>query len=253
MTRNNVLLQQDLKLSSLIPLNVEWKKHLWKSVPDYNVNLFPLGSVSSILCMFFVDNCVSLTDCEWDPVSELDNCCKYRWYIIYFMSLYPEEMWQGSKLWGNNCNCSLKLLNKTRLSLHMTKTKPIHLHNKVPVLHMSVSAVLKWLPFVLLSSDQWRLWSAMAVVSWKEMLLLTGLVVGCYWNSLSCGFVFDDVSAILDNKDLRPSTPLRNLFLNDFWGTPMAEVNESNNTHASVLSVVTHKKYMLDKRWCVFW
>lgn len=65
----------------------------------------------------------------------------------------------------------------------------------------------------------------MAVVSWKEILLLTGLVVGCYWNSLSCGFVFDDVSAILDNKDLRPSTPLRNLFLNDFWGTPMAEVS----------------------------
>uniref|UniRef100_A0AAQ5Z5J4 Protein O-mannosyl-transferase TMTC3 n=1 Tax=Amphiprion ocellaris TaxID=80972 RepID=A0AAQ5Z5J4_AMPOC len=64
----------------------------------------------------------------------------------------------------------------------------------------------------------------MAVVSWKEILLLTGLVVGCYWNSLSCGFVFDDVSAILDNKDLRPSTPVRNLFLNDFWGTPMAEV-----------------------------
>ncbi|XP_071313305.1 protein O-mannosyl-transferase TMTC3 isoform X2 [Trachinotus anak] len=63
----------------------------------------------------------------------------------------------------------------------------------------------------------------MAVVSWKEILLLTGLVVGCYWNSLSCGFVFDDVSAILDNKDLRPSTPFRNLFLNDFWGTPMAE------------------------------
>ncbi|XP_016886467.1 transmembrane and TPR repeat-containing protein 3 isoform X3 [Cynoglossus semilaevis] len=63
----------------------------------------------------------------------------------------------------------------------------------------------------------------MAAVSWKEILLLTGLVVGCYWNSLLCGFVFDDVSAILDNKDLRPSTPLRNLFLNDFWGTPMAE------------------------------
>uniref|UniRef100_A0A8C1QAS3 Protein O-mannosyl-transferase TMTC3 n=2 Tax=Cyprinus carpio TaxID=7962 RepID=A0A8C1QAS3_CYPCA len=64
----------------------------------------------------------------------------------------------------------------------------------------------------------------MAVVSWKEICLLTGLVVGCYWNSLFCGFVFDDVSAILDNKDLRPSTPLKNLFLNDFWGTPMSEV-----------------------------
>ncbi|XP_078112641.1 protein O-mannosyl-transferase TMTC3 isoform X1 [Sander vitreus] len=63
----------------------------------------------------------------------------------------------------------------------------------------------------------------MAAMSWKEILLLTGLVVGCYWNSLSCGFAFDDVSAILDNKDLRPSTSLYNLFRNDFWGTPMTE------------------------------
>ncbi|XP_035521326.1 protein O-mannosyl-transferase TMTC3 [Morone saxatilis] len=79
----------------------------------------------------------------------------------------------------------------------------------------------------------------MAAVSWKEILLLTGLVVGCYWNSLSCGFVFDDVSAILDNKDLRPSTPLRNLFLNDFWGTPMAE--ERSHKSYRPLTVLTFR------------
>ncbi|XP_068560632.1 protein O-mannosyl-transferase TMTC3 [Cebidichthys violaceus] len=79
----------------------------------------------------------------------------------------------------------------------------------------------------------------MAVVSWKEILLLTGLVVGCYWNSLSCGFVFDDVSAILDNKDLRPSTPVRNLFLNDFWGTPMAE--ERSHKSYRPLTVLTFR------------
>ncbi|XP_033491181.1 protein O-mannosyl-transferase TMTC3 isoform X1 [Epinephelus lanceolatus] len=79
----------------------------------------------------------------------------------------------------------------------------------------------------------------MAVVSWKEILLLTGLVVGCYWNSLSCGFVFDDVSAILDNKDLRPITPLRNLFLNDFWGTPMAE--ERSHKSYRPLTVLTFR------------
>uniref|UniRef100_A0A673ZUF1 Transmembrane O-mannosyltransferase targeting cadherins 3 n=1 Tax=Salmo trutta TaxID=8032 RepID=A0A673ZUF1_SALTR len=62
----------------------------------------------------------------------------------------------------------------------------------------------------------------MAVVLWKEILILTRLVLGCYWNSLSCGFVFDNVSAILDNKDLRPATPLCNLFFNDFWGMPMS-------------------------------
>ncbi|KAL0968642.1 hypothetical protein UPYG_G00269540 [Umbra pygmaea] len=79
----------------------------------------------------------------------------------------------------------------------------------------------------------------MAVMMWKEILLLTGLVLGCYWNSLSCGFVFDDVSAILDNKDLRPATPLRNLFLNDFWGTPMAE--ERSHKSYRPLTVLTFR------------
>ncbi|KAG8148266.1 putative Transmembrane and tetratricopeptide repeat containing 3 protein [Naja naja] len=63
----------------------------------------------------------------------------------------------------------------------------------------------------------------MAYVSPKEFALIFGVVAACYWNSLFCGFVFDDVSAILDNKDLHPSTPIKNLFLNDFWGTPMSE------------------------------
>ena len=54
--------------------------------------------------------------------------------------------------------------------------------------------------------------------------LLAALVAVCYYNSLSCGFVFDDMSAIRDNKDLRPQTPMVNLFWNDFWGTPMHKV-----------------------------
>lgn len=79
----------------------------------------------------------------------------------------------------------------------------------------------------------------MAAVSWREVLLLAGLVGGCYWNSLSCGFVFDDVSAILDNKDLRPTTPLKNLFLNDFWGTPMSE--ERSHKSYRPLTVLTFR------------
>ena len=42
-----------------------------------------------------------------------------------------------------------------------------------------------------------------------------------YHNAFWCGFVFDDMSAIVDNKDLRPATPFMDLFHNDFWGTPM--------------------------------
>ncbi|XP_076878222.1 protein O-mannosyl-transferase TMTC3 [Brachyhypopomus gauderio] len=86
----------------------------------------------------------------------------------------------------------------------------------------------------------------MAIVSWKEIGLLTGLVVGCYWNSLLCGFVFDDVSAILDNKDLRPSTPIQNLFLNDFWGTPMSE--ERSHKSYRPLTVLTFRlNYLLSE------
>uniref|UniRef100_A0A8C7MAN5 Transmembrane O-mannosyltransferase targeting cadherins 3 n=1 Tax=Oncorhynchus kisutch TaxID=8019 RepID=A0A8C7MAN5_ONCKI len=79
----------------------------------------------------------------------------------------------------------------------------------------------------------------MAVVSWNEILNLTGLVLGCYWNSLSCGCVFDDVSAILDNKDLWHATPLSNLFFNDFWGTPMSE--ERSHKYYRHLTVLTFR------------
>ncbi|NXA36896.1 TMTC3 protein, partial [Eudromia elegans] len=79
----------------------------------------------------------------------------------------------------------------------------------------------------------------MADVSLKEAALILGVVVACYWNSLFCGFVFDDVSAILDNKDLHPSTPLKNLFQNDFWGTPMSE--ERSHKSYRPLTVLTFR------------
>ncbi|XP_060080466.1 protein O-mannosyl-transferase TMTC3-like isoform X2 [Ylistrum balloti] len=52
-------------------------------------------------------------------------------------------------------------------------------------------------------------------------LVVVATVALCYYNSLEAGFVFDDVSAIVDNKDLRPHVPVQRLFWNDFWGTPM--------------------------------
>lgn len=48
--------------------------------------------------------------------------------------------------------------------------------------------------------------------------------LACYYNSLYCDFVFDDISAIKDNRDLKPQTPIWNIFYNDFWGTPMHKV-----------------------------
>ncbi|XP_014259780.1 transmembrane and TPR repeat-containing protein CG4050 [Cimex lectularius] len=51
------------------------------------------------------------------------------------------------------------------------------------------------------------------------IILLLSLL--CYYNSFYCGFVFDDISAIKENRDLRPHTPIKNIFFNDFWGTPI--------------------------------
>jgi hypothetical protein len=56
----------------------------------------------------------------------------------------------------------------------------------------------------------------------SAVIFITCMV--CYYNSLQCGFVFDDISAIKDNRDLRPHMPLKNIFFNDFWGTPIHKV-----------------------------
>jgi tetratricopeptide (TPR) repeat protein len=75
----------------------------------------------------------------------------------------------------------------------------------------------------------------------------TGLVLVCvclYWNSLQCGFVFDDISAIRDNRDLRPHVPISNLLENDFWGTPMKK--EQSHKSYRPLTVFTFRiNYLL--------
>ncbi|KZS15845.1 Smile protein [Daphnia magna] len=59
---------------------------------------------------------------------------------------------------------------------------------------------------------------------WLPSVIVCVVATATYWNALQCGFVFDDISAIKDNKDLRPHTPVANLFYNDFWGTLMTKV-----------------------------
>ena len=65
-----------------------------------------------------------------------------------------------------------------------------------------------------------------------------------FWNSLYCDFVFDDITAIKDNKDLRPHIPMKNLFYNDFWGTPM--IKEQSHKSYRPLTVLTFRiNYLL--------
>nr|XP_050041249.1 protein O-mannosyl-transferase Tmtc3-like isoform X1 [Dermacentor andersoni] len=70
-------------------------------------------------------------------------------------------------------------------------------------------------------SPAWRLSAGGSRVGWRWYVTVCALSWLCYVNALSCGFVFDDASAVRDNRDLRPSTPIGSLFANDFWGTPI--------------------------------
>ena len=59
--------------------------------------------------------------------------------------------------------------------------------------------------------------------SLKYASFLVGvLATVLYLNTLKLGFCFDDLPAIVNNKDLRSTTPWLKLFENDFWGTPMS-------------------------------
>ncbi|XP_076324037.1 protein O-mannosyl-transferase Tmtc3-like isoform X3 [Tachypleus tridentatus] len=68
----------------------------------------------------------------------------------------------------------------------------------------------------------------------------------CYLNALSCGFVFDDMSAVRDNRDLRPETPLISLFWNDFWGTPIHK-EHSHKSYRPLCVLTFRLNYMLSE------
>uniref|UniRef100_T1JHT6 Uncharacterized protein n=1 Tax=Strigamia maritima TaxID=126957 RepID=T1JHT6_STRMM len=87
-----------------------------------------------------------------------------------------------------------------------------------------------------LSSLQWMSYS----------ILLAFIVACCYHNALPSGLVFDDISAIRDNRDLRPHTPLINLFKNDFWGTPINKGSCTCITDASNVKFPSSSEYKFD-------
>ncbi|KAF5275683.1 hypothetical protein FQA39_LY06795 [Lamprigera yunnana] len=62
-----------------------------------------------------------------------------------------------------------------------------------------------------------------------QYFLIACLACCCYINTIFGAFVFDDTEAIVKNKDVISSTPLKDVFKNDFWGTDIT----SNLSHKS--------------------
>ncbi|XP_067123491.1 protein O-mannosyl-transferase Tmtc3-like isoform X2 [Centruroides vittatus] len=80
----------------------------------------------------------------------------------------------------------------------------------------------------------------------KHYILLIATVCACYFNALECDFVFDDMSAIRDNKDLRPTTPLCNIYLNDFWGTPIQK-EHSHKSYRPLCVLTFRLNYLMNE------
>lgn len=55
--------------------------------------------------------------------------------------------------------------------------------------------------------------------------MIISTAVLSYVNSLNGDFVHDDIPAIVTNGDVVGPNSLKQLFLDDFWGTPMADPN----------------------------
>ncbi|XP_037870947.1 protein O-mannosyl-transferase TMTC1 [Bombyx mori] len=55
--------------------------------------------------------------------------------------------------------------------------------------------------------------------------MVTATAVLSYVNSLHGDFVHDDIPAVVTNGDVVGTNSLKQLFLDDFWGSPMADVN----------------------------
>ena len=75
---------------------------------------------------------------------------------------------------------------------------------------------------------------------------LATAVVACvaFSNTLDCGFCYDDKTAIVQNQDLRPSSPWSNLLWNDFWGFPMDD-NSSHKSYRPLCVATFRLNYLL--------
>lgn len=61
-------------------------------------------------------------------------------------------------------------------------------------------------------------------VDWRVYFFVGLVAIGCYLNGLQGDFVHDDIPAITMNKDVLGLSSVGQVFRNDFWGTPMADV-----------------------------
>lgn len=72
-----------------------------------------------------------------------------------------------------------------------------------------------------------------------SMYIIVLLALICFYPTLNGDFVFDDSEAVVNNADVKLSTPLYKVFLNDFWGTRITH-NASHKSYRP-LAVLSYR------------
>ena len=144
-------------------------------------------------------------DISWDHYERL--CLKWRWYTL---SVW---MWAGSRATEQNHSVVIIGLALTYCnilshppslphSINLGQTGKLVVSMKCPLL-LSSSAISPPLPPTLQYNVYCQVISNLIIIFWGECFTSyhhVSVCISLYWNSLQCGFVFDDISAIRDNR-----------------------------------------------------
>ncbi|XP_059061198.1 protein O-mannosyl-transferase TMTC1-like [Achroia grisella] len=68
-------------------------------------------------------------------------------------------------------------------------------------------------------------WRSVCESEWAIYALVSSVGALTYANSFDGEFVHDDIPAIVSNSDVNGGNPIARVFKNDFWGTPMSDLN----------------------------
>lgn len=82
-------------------------------------------------------------------------------------------------------------------------------------------------------------------------VIISSLATASCLSSLFGDFVFDDTEVILNNNDILPDTPIRNVFLHDYWGSSIGH-NLSHKSYRPLTILTFRINYLLSgglKSW----
>ncbi|XP_022919760.1 protein O-mannosyl-transferase TMTC1-like [Onthophagus taurus] len=79
--------------------------------------------------------------------------------------------------------------------------------------------------------------------TWPMYSLVSTVAIACYLNGLNGDFVHDDIPAVTMNKDVLALNPIGQVFKNDFWGTPMADIS-SHKSYRPLTTLTFRANYL---------